>query len=92
MDKKMEKLLSLVVPAFNEEEAMEQSFERTYRAMSSIGYPFEIIYIDDGSRDRTWEIISRLAREHEEVKALRFSRNFGRHGRSEGRRGDNHGR
>lgn len=73
----MEKLLSLVVPAFNEEEAMEQSFERTHRAMSSIGYPFEIIYIDDGSRDRTWEIISRLAREHEEVKALRFSRNFG---------------
>lgn len=73
----MEKLLSLVVPAFNEEEAMEQSFERTYRAMSSIGYHFEIIYIDDGSRDRTWEIISRLAREHEEVKALRFSRNFG---------------
>ena len=73
----MEKLLSLVVPAFNEEEAMEQSFERTYRAMSSIGYPFEIIYIDDGSRDRTWEIISRLAREHEEVRALRFSRNFG---------------
>lgn len=73
----MEKLLSLVVPAFNEEEAMEQSFERTCRAMSSIGYPFEIIYIDDGSRDRTWEIISRLAREHEEVKALRFSRNFG---------------
>ena len=73
----MEKLLSLVVPAFNEEEAIEQSFERTYRAMSSIGYPFEIIYIDDGSRDRTWEIISRLAREHEEVKALRFSRNFG---------------
>lgn len=73
----MEKLLSLVVPAFNEEEAMEQSFERTYRAMSSIGYPFEIIYIDDGSRDRTWEIISRLAQEHEEVKALRFSRNFG---------------
>ena len=73
----MEKLLSLVVPAFNEEEAMEQSFERTYRAMSSIGYPFEIIYIDDGSRDRTWEIISRLAREHEGVKALRFSRNFG---------------
>ena len=73
----MEKLLSLVVPAFNEEEAMEQSFERTYRAMSSIGYPFEIIYIDDGSRDGTWEIISRLAREHEEVKALRFSRNFG---------------
>lgn len=73
----MEKLLSLVVPAFNEEEAMEQSFERTYRAMRSIGYPFEIIYIDDGSRDRTWEIISRLARKHEEVKALRFSRNFG---------------
>lgn len=73
----MDKLLSLVIPAFNEEEAMVQSFERTYRAMRSIGYPFEIIYIDDGSRDKTWEILSRLAKEHAEVKALRLSRNFG---------------
>ncbi len=73
----MDKLLSLVIPAFNEEEAMMQSFERTYMAMRSIGYPFEIIYIDDGSRDKTWEILSRLAKEHAEVKALRLSRNFG---------------
>lgn len=73
----MDKLLSLVIPAFNEEEAMVQSFERTYMAMRSIGYPFEIIYIDDGSRDKTWEILSRLAKEHAEVKALRLSRNFG---------------
>ena len=73
----MDKKLSLVVPVFNEQEVMPESFRRTRDAMETIGYPYEIIYIDDGSRDGTWEILSQIAAENAHVTALRFSRNFG---------------
>ena len=73
----MDKKLSLVVPVFNEQEVMPESFRRTRAAMDAMEYPYEIIYIDDGSRDGTWEILSRIAAENPQVTALRFSRNFG---------------
>ncbi len=73
----MGKKLSLVVPVFNEQEVMPESFRRTKAAMDAMGYPYEIIYIDDGSRDGTWEILSQIAVENAQVTALRFSRNFG---------------
>ena len=47
----MDKKLSLVIPVFNEQEVMPESFRRTKAAMDAMGYPYEIIYIDDGSRD-----------------------------------------
>ena len=73
----MGKKISLVIPVFNEQEVMPESFRRTKAAMEDIGYPYEIIYVDDGSRDGTWEILSSIAVENPEVTALRFSRNFG---------------
>lgn len=73
----MDKKLSLVIPVYNEQEVMAESFRRTRAAMEELGYPYEIIYIDDGSRDDTWSIVSALAEGTSEVKALRFSRNFG---------------
>lgn len=73
----MDKKISLVIPVFNEQEVMPESFRRTKAAMEDIGYPYEIIYVDDGSRDGTWEILSSIAGENSEVTALRFSRNFG---------------
>ena len=73
----MGKKLSLVVPVFNEQEVMPESFRRTKAAMDAMGYPYEIIYVDDGSRDGTWEILSQIAAENAQVTALRFSRNFG---------------
>lgn len=73
----MDKKLSLVVPVFNEQEVMPESFRRTRAAMDAMEYPYEIIYIDDGSRDGTWEILSSIAAENPQVTALRFSRNFG---------------
>ena len=73
----MEKKLSLVIPVFNEQEVMPESFRRTKAAMDEMGYTYEIIYVDDGSRDGTWEILSQIAAENAQVTALRFSRNFG---------------
>lgn len=73
----MDKKLSLVVPVFNEQEVMPESFRRTKEAMDTLGYHYEIIYIDDGSRDATWEILSSIAKDNPQVTALRFSRNFG---------------
>lgn len=73
----MDKKLSLVVPVFNEQEVMPESFRRTKAAMDGLGYPYEMIYIDDGSRDDTWSILSEIAEKNPSVTALRFSRNFG---------------
>lgn len=69
--------LSLIVPVFNEEEVLRFSFERMDTAMASMGYPYEIIYINDGSRDGTMKILRGIADENPQVRVLSFSRNFG---------------
>lgn len=73
----MAKTLSLIVPVFNEEEAIGASFERMYEAMRALPYEFEIIYINDGSRDATMVKLRAIAKEHPEVRVISFSRNFG---------------
>lgn len=73
----MDKLLSLIVPVFNEEEVLELSFSRMDSAMKGIGYPYEIIYVNDGSRDGTMDKLRKIAKENAHVKVLSFSRNFG---------------
>jgi dolichol-phosphate mannosyltransferase len=73
----MEKTLSLIVPVFNEEEAIGASFERMYAAMRALPYGFEIIYVNDGSRDATMRSLREIAATHDNVKVISFSRNFG---------------
>ena len=73
----MAKMLSLIVPVFNEQEAIGASFERMYAAMRALPYDFEIIYINDGSRDATMKSLRQIAASHEGVKVISFSRNFG---------------
>ncbi len=73
----MEKLLSLIVPLYNEEAVLLESFRRMDAVRKEMRYPCEIIYVDDGSRDTTWEILREIAGKNACVKALRFSRNFG---------------
>lgn len=70
-------LLSLIIPVFNEEEVLDASFGRMNAAMASTGCDYEIIYIDDGSKDRTLEVLEQLARKSDKVRVLSFSRNFG---------------
>ncbi len=71
------KKLSLIVPVFNEEEVMRVSFERMDAVMKSMDYPYEIIYVNDGSRDGTMRQLREIAAENKQVKVRSFSRNFG---------------
>ncbi|HWS30908.1 MAG TPA: glycosyltransferase family 2 protein [Clostridia bacterium] len=73
----MGKLLSLIVPAFNEQDVLFASYERMSAAMRALPYEYEIIYVDDGSRDATPEELKEIAQKDERVKVLFFSRNFG---------------
>lgn len=74
----MNKLLSLIVPVFNEEEVLPASYARMSAAMQAlIGYDYEIIYVNDGSRDGTMKRLRAIAKEHKEVRVISFSRNFG---------------
>jgi len=77
MESNKQQMLSLVIPVFNEQEVLKDSFARMDAAMQSTGYAYEIIYINDGSRDQTLAQLRELAKEHPQVKVLSFSRNFG---------------
>ena len=72
-----EQLLSLVIPVFNEEEVLADSFCRMDAAMKKTDHPYEIIYVNDGSRDNTMAELRKLADTHDYVKVFSFSRNFG---------------
>jgi dolichol-phosphate mannosyltransferase len=73
----MDKMLSLIVPVYNEEEVLPISFEKMDAEMKKIGYPYEIIYVNDGSRDGSMRILREIAKENPQVKVRSFSRNFG---------------
>ena len=74
----MKKLLSLIVPVYNEEEVLPASYERMSAAMAALeGYDYEIIYVNDGSRDGTMKQLRNIAGEHADVHVVSFSRNFG---------------
>lgn len=68
---------SIVIPAFNEELVIDESYKRLKEVMDSTGEPYELIFIDDGSRDRTLEMLTALHEKDGNVKVLSFSRNFG---------------
>ncbi|MBR4435100.1 MAG: glycosyltransferase family 2 protein [Clostridia bacterium] len=70
-------MLSLIVPVYNEEEVLETSFRRMDEVMRNIGYDYEIIYVNDGSRDGSMRILRNIARDNPQVKVRSFSRNFG---------------
>lgn len=70
--------ISIVIPLLNEEESLNELYHWIAAVMQSNGFLYELIFIDDGSTDGSWNIIKRLSEEHKEVKALRFLKNFGK--------------
>jgi dolichol-phosphate mannosyltransferase len=77
-EEKMEnELISIVVPMYYEEEVAQECYKRLLKVMKDNGYKYEFVFVNDGSRDRTLEILEGIAREDKEVKVVSFSRNFG---------------
>jgi glycosyltransferase involved in cell wall biosynthesis len=72
------KLLSLIIPAYNEEDNVEHCYEVLSELMNKNSIRHEFVFIDDGSADSTWNIIQRMAEEKDNVTALKFSKNFGK--------------
>ncbi len=70
-------LVSIVVPCFNEQEALRDTNQRLTAALERMRLKFEVIYVDDGSADSTPEVLRDLAGHDERIRVVRFSRNFG---------------
>jgi undecaprenyl-phosphate 4-deoxy-4-formamido-L-arabinose transferase len=72
--------ISVVIPVFNEEDNLRELGERLIRTLSGMGRSFEIIFVDDGSTDGSWAMLSDLnAHYPQNIRALQFHRNFGQH-------------
>ena len=74
-------MLSVVIPAYNEEKMIPIAAERIGDVLSDAGIPYELIFVDDGSSDGSWEAITSLSSETDAtgfVRGVRFSRNFGK--------------
>ena len=71
-------LISTVIPVFNEEESIPKLFDELTGVANENNYDLEVIFVDDGSTDGSWDKIAELAAEHSHIKAIRFRRNFGK--------------
>jgi len=70
-------LCSIIIPAYNEELVVQETYKRLKTVMDSINEPYELIFVNDGSKDNTAAIIRKLCETDERVKLVDFSRNFG---------------
>ena len=69
---------TFVIPTMNEEETVETLVEKIDEACDAIPLSHDILFVDDGSTDRTWQVIETLARDRSHVRGIRFRRNFGK--------------
>lgn len=73
------KLISIIIPVFNSEKTLEELYTRTSSVFKNLKYKFEFIFIDDGSKDKSWNVLEKLNKEHSNVTAIKFTKNFGQH-------------
>lgn len=70
--------ISVVIPLLNEEESLQELYSWIAKVMQSNSYEYEVLFIDDGSTDTSWEVIEELATKHQQVKGIRFQKNYGK--------------
>jgi len=68
---------SIVAPVFNEEETLPHFYERVISVMDGVGEPFELLFVNDGSSDKSYETLRKLNKLDPRVRVVNFSRNFG---------------
>ena len=73
----MKPVFSVVIPCYNEEEVIMESYRRISAVMLSMGEPYELVFVNDGSKDATPALLNRLADEDNSVRVLHFARNAG---------------
>ena len=71
-------MLSIVIPLWNEELSLETLYQELAEVAETQGYSCEMIFVDDGSRDGSWQVVERLAAADSRVRGIRFRRNFGK--------------
>src|SRR5208282_5048682 len=71
-------MLSIVIPLCNEAESLEALHHEICEVAAAHGYELDVIFVDDGSKDNSWEIIRCLAAADPQVRGIRFRRNFGK--------------
>ncbi|HZZ77043.1 MAG TPA: glycosyltransferase family 2 protein [Gemmataceae bacterium] len=71
-------MISFVIPVFNEQESLAILYDEIARATQAANLAFEIVFVDDGSTDTSWNCIRTLAEQHSDVHGIRFRRNFGK--------------
>ena len=70
--------ISVVIPLLNEEESIKELYLWIVKVMQANSFSYEVIFIDDGSTDTSWSIIDSLHKQHSQIKAIQFLRNFGK--------------
>ncbi len=70
--------ISVVIPLYNEEESLPELYAWIERVMQAKGFSFEVIFVNDGSTDRSWQVIETLSRKEDCVKGIKFRRNYGK--------------
>ena len=70
--------ISVVIPLYNEEESLPELYAWIERVMNANHFSFEVIFINDGSTDKSWQVIERLSETSEKVKGIKFRRNYGK--------------
>ena len=70
--------LSVVIPLLNEQESIKELHHWLSEVLEANGFSYEILFIDDGSTDQSWDEIYTLSRKHTHVKAIKFSKNYGK--------------
>lgn len=70
--------ISIIVPLLNEEESLEELTRWIVKVMDENKFSYEIIYVDDGSKDHSWEVIEKLSTENKNVRGIKFRRNYGK--------------
>ena len=70
--------ISIVIPLYNEDESLPELHDWIKRVMEANNFSYEVIFVDDGSTDRSWEVIQSISKTNPCVRGIKFRRNYGK--------------